>query len=297
MSWCTPGLAASGEAGQRFSIVFLNTQFLPSIAAGANKRPNASYRAQAMVDRLATYDIVALCEVFEDSARRMILDGFRTHLGQSFHAATPRPEDRSAFGIDSGIVVVAHMPLESHAMRYGNDSSPLDYGIYADGFASKGALHVRLAAGSPVRHELDLIVTHLESKSDPIRRKQYAMLADFAAQHSSPNRPLVICGDMNTRGDPADRQAPQSSYRTMIASLRKAKPGLVDLLPESPNGTSEPESPSGGRRIDYILLANPPHGAGLRPIRIHVDHLDDPKVRTLSDHAAVCGEFEWTRGK
>ena len=59
-------------------------------------------------------------------------------------------------------------------------------------------------------------------------------------------------------------------------------------------GTTEQESDTTGKRIDYIILGNPkPPHLRLTPVAIIVKLFRDPKVVALSDHNAVAATFQW----
>jgi len=303
------GLAAVGaypadppRSGQRLKVITYNVQFLPGIAELANLRRHADYRARTIGDKLADYDIVGLNEVFEAVHRESVLNRLREKLGKDFHCVTPPARERSGFGVDSGLVIVSRLPiLASHSMPYGNDSSIWKYGFLADGFAAKGALHARLgrAENAPAAECLDVFITHMESQESAAREVQYGKFAEFIRTHGDPGRPALIMGDFNTVGNRGARRTPTSQYQRMLTTLRRGRPGLpwIDLGPEltrENSGTSDPEAADGGERIDYIFLSSPADATrGLQPLSIRVNRLPDPKVTTLSDHAAVEAEFQW----
>jgi endonuclease/exonuclease/phosphatase family metal-dependent hydrolase len=289
----------NATSADRIHIVTYNTQLLPGIGTAFSKYPNADYRARAIAERLAPGDVVGLCEVFDKSQRLILLNQFRERLGDQFFRVVPGAREQSVFGIDSGLVLVSRFPiLESHLTRFGNDS-PItgEHGIFADGFAAKGIIHVRIGRHpAPDAASWDCFLTHLESADSKRRDTQYSMLAEFVSKHSHLDRPVVIMGDLNTRGDAIDMEDPLSKYHRMLSKLRTARPGLVDLGALGigrPIGTSDPASPSGGERIDYVLVSNPTGHQTLRPTAYHVRRLKDATTPFLSDHCAVEVEFSW----
>jgi endonuclease/exonuclease/phosphatase family metal-dependent hydrolase len=288
--------------GLRLKVITYNVQFLPGIAELANLRRHADYRAQAIGEKLAGYDIIGLNEVVEPAHRKTLLQQFREKLGKDFHCVTPPPEERSGFGVDSGLVLVSRLPiLAHHRLPYGNGSSIWKYGFLADGFAAKGALHARLGRdqNAPAAECLDVFITHLERQESAAREVQYGQFAEFIRAHSDPRRPALILGDFNTVGNLREVKAPASQYQRMMKTLRRGRPGLplIDLWPQLSQeniGTGDPDRADGGERIDYIFLSSPADPKRrLQPLAIRVNRLADPKVTTLSDHTAVEAELQW----
>lgn len=294
-----PLSAAEPSKTDEISVITYNVQFLPGPASIANKRKEPLYRAEQVGQKLAAFDIVALNEVFEEKPREKLLDQLRSAWGERFSlVVSPKPEDKRFMG---GVAIVTRLPvLATHTLIYSVGSSPQKYGLQADGFAAKGALHMRIAR-SPAQKDqfVDVFATHLESKDDEIREIQYRELAGFIAEHSDLHHPALILGDMNTRGDPAAQADEASAYHTMFSLYEKARPGsmLVDVWPtlqRGLGGTSEQESSDIGHRIDYIFLANPAVGRGLlRPTAVRVNGYLDARVGALSDHSAVEAELRW----
>jgi endonuclease/exonuclease/phosphatase family metal-dependent hydrolase len=292
---------APPPADTPLKVITYNVQFLPGPGRLFNKRANAEYRARTLGGLLAAYDVIGLNEVFDDTPRRLLTEGLRAELGDAFHCVTAPDGERSAFGVDSGLMLVSRLPVVArHSLRYGNDSSPLKHGFLADGFAAKGALHARLSRGpdAPADDCLDVFVTHLESREAAVREKQYAQFAGFVREHSGPGHPALLLGDFNTDGGPRAQQDPRSAYHRLLAALRPRRDGaevrdLWPLLSKGPGGTSDQETDEGGKRIDYIFLANPAGARPLRPQRVRVNRFLDGKVKALSDHSAVEAELEW----
>jgi endonuclease/exonuclease/phosphatase family metal-dependent hydrolase len=298
--WC-PALAAE-RTGNVVKVISFNVQFLPGGASVVNKRKDPEYRARTLGDRLAAYDIIGLNEVFNDKHREILLEELHKNIGDGYNAVVhPKPADNRFNG---GVAIVSRLPfIETHILTYSVGSSPKDYGFLADGFAAKGSVHARIARGKGEleKEYVDVFVTHLDSKDRKVRTIQYGELGKFIGQYSDSRHPVLIMGDMNTGGGPAEMQDPRSLYNTMVSAYQKGRPGapIMDLWPSlntGPGGTGNPDKPGGGGRIDYILLSNPSRG-GLRltPVTCRVNGFADPKVVTLSDHAAVEAELKWSR--
>ena len=300
--------AGSTQAVARLKLITLNCQFLPGLAAHANKRGGAAevlYRAKTLGRLLAEggYTIIALNEVFDGRARRELRD----HLEKNFQVLTPPDTERSAYGIDSGLMLAVDRSLPILAKKtyvYGNDSDPKVYGIRADGFARKGVLYARVGYPGENRRNLfiEVLVTHLESHVASIREQQWQKLAAFVKQMTNPSHPILICGDLNTDGRPAAQRDPQSAYRRMIDTFAKRRSGatFVDvwpLLSAEPGGTDDQETKEGGPRIDYLFLSNPQAGPSiLQPLAVRVNRFLDPRLVSLSDHSGVEAETEWIVG-
>ncbi len=278
-------------------VVTFNVQFLPGVASAYNKRRDPEYRARELAARLAGYDIIGLNEVFDARHRQILLDGLRRRLGEEFHCVRPPRSARSEFGIGSGLALVTRLPvLAQHSLRYGNDSSVWKYGLMADGFAAKGALHARLG---PAGRAFDVFLTHMESQDEAVRNAQYPLFADFVRRYADPARPALILGDFNTPGTPGD--PPKGTpYGRLLECLRRARRGLpledLGRTLGGAAGTDDPDLADGGKRIDYIFLSDP--GADrpaprLRAAEVRVNRFADGHVTTLSDHAAVEARLCW----
>jgi endonuclease/exonuclease/phosphatase family metal-dependent hydrolase len=145
--------------------------------------------------------------------------------------------------VGGGLLLLSRFPCEGepHFITYKNASRVLTHGPKADGLAAKGAIHVRLRVDDDCDLAIDCFLTHLESISRKARAKQINELAGFIAKHASPERPLILMGDMNTAADyplKAPRSAggsaatappPRSEYRKITNALRCGGKKLVDV--------------------------------------------------------------------
>jgi len=294
---CMPTRAESSDT---LSVITYNVQFLPGMASSANKRKEPVYRAGRIAEEMSAYDIVALQETFHVRFRKQIIEGIQAAWGGKGHALVS--PDKEGHITNGGCIIMTRLPvLETHAMVFTHFSSPKDYGVRADGFAAKGVIHARIArdTADPDAY-VDVFATHLEARQDELRPEQYKEMAAFIKEYSDPEHPMLLMGDMNTRGNPEYRADPDSQYSQLMATLRAARPGggITDVWPalhgDAVGGTSEQESSDIGKRIDYVLVGNPQSpGRSLRPERIEVRLFQDDKVVALSDHNAVTAEFDW----
>lgn len=296
------GLSGSAErasASDEVDFIFYNIQFLPGPASFVNKRKQPDYRANRIGEEMAKFDVVGLCELFDEGPREKVLAPIRKAWGEDFHVAVhPKPDDR----FNGGLVIASRFPIiEENYVYFENYSKVEDWGVRADGFAAKGVLHARIkrSAEADDNDFIDVFVTHLEARDDKLRPAQFRELATFVKTHSSPDHPTILAGDMNTKGTIDYREDPKAQYTDMLSTLRGVRPeGLVDLwahlYPDQRGGTKEQESIDIGHRIDYIFMSNPTDSKlALEPVKMWVDIYPDPEVFALSDHNAVAATFKW----
>jgi endonuclease/exonuclease/phosphatase family metal-dependent hydrolase len=288
-------------APEELTVVSYNVQFLPGMASAMNKRGNNPYRLERIAQEMSKFDIIGLQEIFEEGPRNAVFEGLKEAWdGTAYMMHSPKPFDRYT----GGCAIISRYPIiETNAILYDDYSHPKDYGFRADGFAAKGCIHARIAfdEGKPDEF-VDVFATHLEARADELRPKQYAQMAGFIKEKSSPKHPILVLGDFNTRGMPEYREDPKSQYNQLMAEWKKARPdgGIRDIWLEVRGddwgGTTEQESTETGKRIDYIFLGNPEEAAlQLVPKAMEVNGYLDPVSEALSDHSAVIGTFALER--
>lgn len=295
---CCVGVHA--DESNTISVISYNVQFLPPPASFANKRPDPDYRAARIAEEVSKFDVVGLQEVFHRKHRDQIIAGLTEAWKQTPNTLiAPLPQE---FSTNGGTALLTRQPiLVTNTTVYKNFSKPEDYGLRADGFAAKGAIHARLALDATAStRAIDVYVTHLEARADYLRPKQYEELAAFIKRTSDPKQPMILIGDMNTKGMAEFRNDPESQYVLLMRALNGARPngGVIDvwthLKGDELGGTSEQESSEIGKRIDYIFVGNPASPApNLVPQSIEVKTYQDEQVTALSDHNAVVAEFAW----
>lgn len=287
------------QTGRRESlrVITYNTQFLPGVASHFNKRGHPSYRSKAIGKAVTGFDIIGLNELFDTPRRRELLAEIQNAWGDNYHVVTAPDSQRSFLGIDSGLAIISRKRVvESHSIPFGNGSSVMQYGLVADGLASKGILHARIAIRDS--QLLDVVVTHLEAKDASIRERQYDLLSEAIRRYGDDRQPLLLLGDLNTSGGKAQRDSPTSPYSRLLKALNQARPHapFVDLWPHlhaESGGTSNPGSADGGTRIDYIFLSQDPVKPVLAAVSVEVESFPDKRTTTLSDHAAVKAVLEY----
>ena len=289
-----------GDGDADLSVFCYNVQFLPPPIGIFNKRKQPTYRADRIAEESATFDIVGLQETFHPTYRQRIIDRLSEMWEQEANLLiAPNPD---GFRTNGGTLLATRRPIaKTSSVVFKNFSRPEDYGLTADGHAAKGVIHARLAkSASEPDKTVDVYVTHLEARADKLRPKQYAEMAAFIKQTSDPNSPMILMGDMNTRGMVEHRQDPESQYTKLLAALNGARPngGVTDVWPllmgDALGGTSDQDSIETGKRIDYIFVGNPEQATDkLVPKSIEVRTYQDAKVVALSDHNAVIAHFDW----
>lgn len=174
-----------------------------------------------------------------------------------------------------------------------------------DRLARKGALHTRITLG---KRSLDVVNVHLQSGYEPgallARSAQLAELRRWLDEFSSPERDLLICGDLNIDGLTGVRG---EEYRTLASILHDfddlGAPSDLPTFHAHPDGNElahhfEPEGWT--QRLDYILHRPAREGAILRLSSLERT-LDRPLLQTApppglrsawaSDHYALRATF------
>jgi endonuclease/exonuclease/phosphatase family metal-dependent hydrolase len=290
-SIATSTMESSVNAEMAIRSVFLNTHLLPrGIERVSGSRSDGLYRAQCIAKALASYDIIGLCEAFDPKCQRALVDSLQELSRNAFHVVSS-PKPPRSYLLSGGCLLLTKYPIESiEAITFSSTSTFWSHGIFADGFAAKGAILARIRLPGPRESGtlLNCVVTHLEARSKDCREKQIDELADFLHRYAGGN-PTILMGDLNTSAEDEEEYARlRDALQIDGASLRDAWAELG----VSDGGTSDPLTHDGGDRIDYILYAP---GTGERRIRltdVSVRPLRDKRVGSLSDHAAVEGTFE-----
>lgn len=285
------------EPPETLRLLSYNVQFLPGPGKFFNRRGQDDYRAVEIGRRTAEFDVIGFNEVFELGPRRRILDELKTAWGGEFHVYECPEPPADARKYNAGLAVASRFPIvATHHIPYSQTSTIQQFGVFADEFAQKGALHARVRVptnSGPL--EIDVFCTHLDSKLASVRKTQIDELADFAAKHSKADNPAVFLGDFNTRGNASYQKDPDSDYNALLERLRLARPTTLDVwaaIGQGEGGTSDQTSPDGGRRIDYVFFSAPRDAPNrLVPKSVAVRPFLDDRVVALSDHSAVEAVF------
>ncbi|MEM8944800.1 MAG: endonuclease/exonuclease/phosphatase family protein [Planctomycetota bacterium] len=274
------------------SAIAYNVHLLPDVALRiAGERGESRYRAERIGRQLAAYGLIGICEAFDGDHSRRLISSLQSHAEHELSIAYG-PSRSGRHFIGSGLVLLSRWPIvERHTETYSHASRFVTSGFKADGFAAKGALHVRLRLGNQSGQQLDCFLTHLESRSSDARAKQIGQLAEFIARHASPQLPVLIMGDLNVAADPVGGLGQRTEYQQMLTALSAHGRRYADLGAAASTGTSDAIATDGGRRIDYLLVSNPTEQAMLQMVTHDTKHLRllDERVPegSLSDHMAV----------
>ncbi len=283
-------------------MLFFNTHLLPGIAQTiAGRRGQDDYRTGAIAAQLLRYDTVGLCEVFEAGRREEIIRTVEEASGNAYSwVHSPAPSGRSL--VCGGLLLLTRHAIEGkpHFITYAAASRIYNSGIRADGLSAKGAIHARLRTRTEPGFVFGCFLTHLESVSPKARALQVEELGKFIAEHSSPERPMILMGDLNVEADyPANAGPGDSEYRQLVGALRYGGQPLVDLWPAmhtERGGTSNALANGECRRIDYVFVSPPQAQAQtmIEPRALRVAPFLDVNIDegSLSDHAGL--EFEMT---
>ncbi len=202
---------------------------------------------------------------------------------------------------NSGLVVLSRYPIiQQDWITYRHKS-----GI--DAWAKKGALHVAIQQGnaSSPHNILDVFVTHLqagETTQQSERLEQVSELAQFirTVHDAHPERPVLVMGDFNINGAPAQQEDELSPYLFLRDALRSSVPTLTDvwtLHHETQTGSTKHRSP---KRIDYIFTTEGPQFSStdvkvneFRCIPLPLTPAPQATSVYLSDHNGVEATLRW----
>jgi endonuclease/exonuclease/phosphatase family metal-dependent hydrolase len=283
-------------------------------------KPNVTARAQAIAERLACFDIVALQETINDQRRREMFERLES-AGGACGKPSRLPSGRMFAFVDGPDVENAStwLPLVGNELALASrlpvvavDGHVYGHAAEEDRLAAKGVLHARLARADA--DLIDVFVTHLQAGAEhgAVRRRQLEELTAFIRRKANgAAHPVLVLGDFNVRGSLVDRQDPGSDYNFLrraldaaVAPRRFVDSWLATNAEDSdtasgtkprmlPDGTLRPHE----ERVDYVFLA----GSGAAPEWTRLDFfasdlvVDGSPVGNLSDHAALLAEIAWKR--
>lgn len=245
--------------------------------------PNTDERAQAIGEKLACFDIVALQETINPNRRRTLVDTMQRAAagcgkpslltgGRYFDSeAGPTVVDEGPVRrtVDDEVSILSRLPiLERHELVYRNKCGD-------DAAAAKGVVHARLdgRGRSGRRTPIDVFVTHLQAggggcqNAGLVKRQQISELVAFMRAHRSPSGVILVLGDFNMDGARPVRDCGDSHYRYLSRQLGQF--GLRDigtnlggtneerLLRPEPTPSASQLCQAGWRRperIDYIFV-------------------------------------------
>lgn len=323
--------ACSGDRpapAERLAIASYNVQFAtPEVPVLRHllreipgHKPNVPERAQAIATRLACFDVIGLQETINEARRAELFEHLeqagracgkpsRLPSGRMFQTVDgPDLADETGWLplLDDELALASRLPVVATGMVTFEDAAGID------ALVAKGVLHARLATGSGPEDVLDVFVTHLQADAehDGVRRAQIAELGAFVQAAAHDRAPVIVMGDFNVWGGAPDRADPGSEYNVLLAGLNQAVAPrrFVDLWLEA--HPDDPETASGTKprlledgtlrprekRVDFVLLAGAAQVVLRAMRRDFMDSelvVDDRRVGTLSNHAALLAEVDW----
>ncbi len=282
---------AEGNEASQILIATYNAHLLPPVASPfAGRRSNSNYRAGAVAEHLYQFDIIGFCEVFSADGSKKLVESFSTNRDVGYQVVRG-PGRGKLRGTGSGLLLLSRFPVvQQHELVFQASSRMWRDGRKADGLATKGVLHVVINYQGVL---VDLFLTHLDSLSESVRKKQIEELANFILIHSDLDRPAILMGDLNIVG-PKHGISSEEEYDAMVLELSQTtRRRLIDLGSQLTAGTSNPIDPGNADRIDYIFALPSVGDATSLKGRVGLAHLLDAKVEegSLSDHSAVVSKI------
>ncbi len=191
-------------------------------------------------------------------------------------------------------IVSRYQVVTSHQMIFSRASG-------FDRLAAKGVLHARLWRGGD--DYIDVYTTHFNAGKNSAHTTQIRELASFIRRTHDRNLPIIINGDFNIDGGAKATAATSGRYPALVSALQAVRSDLRDtgigdgptneqgFVPGQARGDGDNR---GAQRIDMMFVA------GLNERSSRVDYHEDSAISggnpTLSDHAAIFGNLNWTEG-
>lgn len=257
-----------------------------------SKEPADPHRftSEALRRAVEGIDIVCMQELFVRRAEAFFDGLTHDHKVRDTNSSTLWP---LTFG-GSGLGIASRFPIVDRALVSFSRPS-----VSAERFARKGLLHARVQVGDDEPLEVDVVTTHMQSgydaKARAVRARQVRELRDLVDRVGAPDRPVVVCGDMNIDGSTGTRG--EGEYRVLAEALHD----FVDVGADDDRATFHPHpdvnplahrfEPGPRQRIDYVFY-RAPRGVGMEVLASAVrfeDALPDSgRLGTFaSDHFAL----------
>jgi endonuclease/exonuclease/phosphatase family metal-dependent hydrolase len=237
------------------------------VAPASYKGTERGKALQALIRNLRAQqpDVVGLCECFDDDERDKIKQG----LHNVYHDSIEGP-DEDDFESDGGLLLLSKYPMVAKHQTIFRQCEGEDC------LANKGVLHARIRVpGHP--SEYDMFLSHLQNPSPEIPerieesardtvKRQLTHLASFVEANSSPLRPALLMGDLNTnatrpelyedfkrRLDPGEDLWVTTGVHRLYP-LGATSDGTKSFSSDSsPLSVNSPERHKAGSRIDYFV--------------------------------------------
>ncbi|GAA2595646.1 endonuclease/exonuclease/phosphatase family protein [Actinomadura fulvescens] len=246
-------------------------------------------RERAILDVLkaAGGDLVVLNEAWE-SRDDTQAERLKHALGLPHHAFRGSPEDGSADGGMSGVLILSRWPLARVGRQRLGDQEGWDSGlaVYARADGPRGPLHVfGVGLGWKLGHSVQ-------------RQGQLRDLGSYVRKLADTSAPVVLCGDFNAGPD-------SDEIRMLTGRTAVSAPGLVfydawELAGDgTPGHTWANANPWArpvlfpDRRIDYVFSAWPRAGGAGHPVRCELVGTEPVDGVLPSDHYGVLADLRY----
>lgn len=301
-----------------------NAALLPREYKGTEKE----LAIAALIQHLRTtpYDIVGLAEVWNvklisfDQQRRFIRelsDIYPWHIGG--------PDETDAEGNGGLLLLSRHRIIEPHQTIFRQCAGTTSVIItipWADCLVNKGVLHARIAVPSFPNVEYDVFLTHTQNPDEDgteaaraVVSQQFSHMYSFIKANSSPDRPAILMGDLNTDGInliPRPALAGRTVYNDMLNRLGfpddvwlkggGSPPGVTfgdpyNSFARSSRSRSITDSNRyrTGQRLDYFLswpgVRFIPQFSHSRVVVLQSSIQPDGRGRDISDHYGISTEL------
>jgi endonuclease/exonuclease/phosphatase family metal-dependent hydrolase len=252
-----------GPESKEISFLFYNTWLLDGVG-GIGGKPFRSLRADLIGKEIRNsgYDIVALCEVFEEKYQKIIKK-------QRFKYDAMGPV-WTVGNISSGLYTLSKFPLSYKRRRFEEKGYP------PDSFSNKGILFTTIDLGFG---KIDLYSTHLFfgisgvedvnslalnlNLRTTIQLAQLKELTEFIKETHNPKHVVIVAGDMNI--NPGKSRTNGGAYEKMrdllsnITMKNGSKISLEDLWKTKGGKKGGTNTPTQGCAFDN-RLTNPTSG-------------------------------------
>ncbi len=288
------------------------TFYQQNMALMVSPAPYKGTSRSAAIDRVVAHlraqvpDVVGLSEVFADDERATI----RSRVADLYPYYREGP-DEADLESDGGLLLLSRHPIvEGHQTVFRHCT-------LEDCLANKGVLHARIrVAGHPA--DYDVFLSHTQNPdaggtetARPSVQRQMTQMAQFIQAYSSPTRPSLLMGDLNTDGyEGRCSSAKPNIYWDMMNRLGHPEDlwtgawWMCDGITFDSASAFSPSSPMRdpadaarkrvGERLDHFLRWRSPHFLiAHEPVRVEI--LQPYWGRDLSDHYGLTVRQTWLR--
>ena len=269
-----------------FSVLTQNMALLPFPAPYLGHDRDGAVKEIISRLRDLAPDVVGLCEMFKNGERERVQSALSDVY--PFFREGPDEEDLES---DGGLLLLSKYPLiQQHQIIYRQCAG-------ADCFADKGVLHIRVhPPTAPMPY--DIFFSHTQNIDEDGGRDalytQLSRLEQMIQEHSDPNIPCIVMGDLNIPGEVPEHYERLMNYLSRFVDLwtvagNASTPGFTFVADNNFYG-NESDNPHENHRLDYVLMKP---GLSFIPIVHDIRVLRITREgRSISDHFGLYAEFE-----